>query len=181
MPSGVMNICSALFCGFMSRFFGRRFLWTLIATSLGVMGAALMSWVPKSHVSGRLAGMYLANLIIGATPLDYQWITNNTAGHTKRALVTAMMNAAFALGNIVGPQTFQAKDAPGFAPARISLVCTWAASGVLAIVLVSYYVWENGRRDRADPNAIVEGDDISEARAFAGLTDKQNKQFRYTY
>ncbi len=122
--------------------------------------------------------MYLANFIIGATPLDYQWITNNTAGHTKRALVTAMMNASFALGNIIGPQTFRAKDAPTFKPARISLVCTWASSIAIALILVTYYVFENRRREKLYGPPPEE---ISEAQGFAGLTDKENTDFRYTY
>ena len=91
-----------------------------------------------------------------------------------------MMNAAFAAGNIIGPQTFQAKDAPEFQPAKITVVCTWSCSALLAITLTLYYKWQNNRRAK-QAVAIVEGDNVSETKAFAGLTDKQNKNFRYTY
>lgn len=52
MPSGVLNISSCLFCGINSRYFGNRWLWTLIMTALGVMGASLMSWLPRHNQSG---------------------------------------------------------------------------------------------------------------------------------
>lgn len=92
-----------------------------------------------------------------------------------------MMNAAFAIGNIIGPQTFRALEAPVFQSAKISLVCTWSISGILALVLVSYYVWANKRRAARQQGTVAEGDEVSEAKAFAGLTDGQNKEFRYTY
>lgn len=131
--------------------------------------------------SGSLAGIYLANALVGATPTDYQWLTNNTAGHTKRAFAVAMMNAAFAVGNIIGPQTFRASEAPAYQSAKISLVCTWSVSGVLGVTLFAYYLWSNRQRDKQHATAIKEGDEISEMQAFAGLTDKQNRAFRYTY
>ncbi len=92
-----------------------------------------------------------------------------------------MMNAAFAIGNIIGPQTFRASQAPVFQSAKVSLVCTWSISGVLALVLAAYYMWTNRRRDAKHAASIREGDEISETKAFAGLTDKQNLEFRYTY
>ncbi len=48
-----MNICSTLFCRFMSRYFGLRWIWTVSVTSLGVTGAALMLWIPQSDISGE--------------------------------------------------------------------------------------------------------------------------------
>ena len=120
-------------------------------------------------------------MIVGATPIDYQWITSNTAGHTKRAFVTAAMNAAMATGNIIGPQTFRAKDAPEYEPAKISLVGCWSASGLLAIILFMYYLLVNKWRDGRTMEPSTDPDDMSETKAFAGLTDKQNPEFRYNY
>jgi hypothetical protein len=117
-------------------------------------------------------------MMIGATPIDYQWVVINTAGHTQRAFTTAMMNAAFAIGNIIGPETFKAKDAHYYEPAKISLVPFWSFSELLALILRAYYEWCNAQRDKV---AKVSDDDISETKAYAGLTDKENKEFQYTY
>jgi len=182
MPSGAVNIASSLICGYVTRYYGFRWLTVVVATILGVLGAALMSWLPKSNQAGLLVGIYLCNAIIGATPVCYQWIVSNTAGHTKRAFLTTAMQAAFAAGNIVGPETFEAKDAPGYQPAKVSLVCTWAVSGVIAVILYGYYVWENSRRDAGMGSLKVEDDSMAEEEAYAGLTDRENrKNFRYNY
>lgn len=92
-----------------------------------------------------------------------------------------MMNAAFAIGNIIGPLTFRASEAPVFQSAKISLVCCWSMSAVLALVLVSYYKGANKRRDVKSQGIVSEADEVSETKAFSGLTDRQNKEFRYTY
>ena len=48
----------------------------------------------------------------------------------------------------------------------------------LAVTLFVYYKLTNRRRDkRAAP---AEGE-VAESRAFAGLTDKENPDFRYVY
>ena len=120
----------------------------------------------------------MVNEITGVQPVDFQWIMCNTAGHTKRAFVSAALNAAFAVGNIIGPQTFKARDAPQYEPAKVALVCCWAVSVALALVLVVYYVLVNRSRNKKEG---AENTEISESKAFAGLTDKQNLSFRYQY
>lgn len=139
----------------------------------GLAGAGLMTFSAAPPV--MLAGLYLANLFTACTPLTFQWFTANTAGHTKRAFVAASTNAAFAIGNVVGPLTFRHRDAPGYRPAKVDLMAMWAGSmGCLALVTV-YYVWTNRRRDS---KGLV--GEVDKEVAFAGLTDKQNAQFRYS-
>lgn len=138
-----------------------------------------MAFLPPSNRPGLLSGIYLVNAITGVQPLSFQWIMCNTAGHTKRAFVSAAMNAAFAVGNIIGPQTFRSGDAPGFRPAKVALVVCWVVSAALAWTLVIYCVLVNRRREGKEQG---QGDgEVEERKAFAGLTDKQNLGFRYQY
>jgi len=83
------------------------------------------------------------------------------------------MAAAFGVGNIIGPQTFQVRDAPSYLPAKITVLATQGVAAVLAVVLFAYYVWSNRRRGRSQ----VEPD----ATEWRDLTDKENKSLRYTY
>ena len=175
-PSGLLNIASALICGTVARFYGNRWLITCVGTCFGVTAGALMSFAPTQ--GGKLTGIYMVNAMIGVTPVDYQWVTSNTAGHTKRAFLTACMNAAFAIGSIIGPQTFQARDAPVYQPAKISLIATYSSSIVLALLIYIFYRSANLRRDAQAP---ADGDDVTEAKAYAGLTDGQKLGFRYSY
>ncbi len=63
MPSGVLNICSALFCGFMSRYLGMRFLWTVIVTCIGVMGAAIMGFLKNSQSGESITISIVSNVL----------------------------------------------------------------------------------------------------------------------
>jgi hypothetical protein len=79
-------------------------------------------------------------------------------------------------GNLVSPQTFRVSDAPVYLPAKITLVAGCCAMAVLALGLYAYYAYCNGRRQARWGSAA---DEVSEAKAYAGLTDKQNRDFRY--
>ena len=100
----------------------------------------------------------------------------------------ALVAGSFSVGNIIGPQTFQARDAPGYIPAKITVLATQAAAAGVAAVLFCYYVWANRRKDKAMPSAVAVGDQ-SEANTYEGTeaglwedrTDKENEMFRYVY
>ena len=81
---------------------------------------------------------------------------------------------SFCLGNIIGPLTFQTKDAPDFLPAKITIVATTAVAILLTIVLRQMYVWENRRRERLGVGKVHETD-----REWMDLTDRENGEFRY--
>jgi nitrogen regulatory protein PII-like uncharacterized protein len=125
-----------------------------------------------------LAGIYLVNAIVAPTPVIYHWVAANCAGYTKRAFASAAVAGFFCVG--IGPQTFQARDAPEYRSAKISVLATQTAAAVLAVVLFAYYVKENRRRERLQNSSGGE-DQISDEAAWGGLTDKENKSFRYVY
>ena len=60
-----------------------------------------------------------------------------------------MISAAFCIGSIIGPQTFRAKDAPKYIPAKIAVLGTQSAAIMVAITARLYYGWENSRREKA--------------------------------
>lgn len=146
----------------------------------GIIGGALMSFLPKSNRAGVLIGIYLVNAIVAPLPVIYHWTAANCAGYTKRAFASALVAGSFSIGNIIGPQTFQARDAPEYRPAKIAVLATQAAAGGLAVVLWRYYVWENARRNRGQEGREgMQG--VSDEMAWVGLTDKENRRFRYVY
>jgi hypothetical protein len=61
---------------------------------------------------------------------------------------TALISAAFCIGSIIGPQTFQAKDAPEYIPAKIAVLATQSAAIMVAITARLYYGWQNSRREK---------------------------------
>ncbi|KAF7596975.1 hypothetical protein BBP40_011341 [Aspergillus hancockii] len=179
-PSGIVSIFFTLLVGFGIRKASNRWAWVFICSIPGIIGGALMSFLPKTNRAGVLIGIYLVNAIVAPLPVIYHWTAANCAGHTKRAFASALVAGSFSIGNIIGPQTFQARDAPEYRPAKIAVLATQAAAAVLAVVLWQYYIWENKRRDRAQEGQPAD-DSITDAKAWGGLTDKENKSFRYVY
>ena len=117
----------------------------------------------------------MVNAIVAPAPVIYHWVATSCAGYTKRAFANAAVSGFLCVGNIIGPQTFQASDAREYHSAKISVLTAQAASAVLAAVLFAYYARQNRCWDRLQNSSRVE---ISDEPAWGGLTDKENKSFR---
>lgn len=103
---------------------------------------------------------------------------SNVAGASKRAYTVSAMTAMFSIGNIISPQTFQAKDAPEYRPAKITLLAMQAGSALTVVLLFFYYVWQNKKRKPAEGETE---EAYMSPEMWVRLTDKENKNFRYSY
>lgn len=120
-PSGVVSIVSTLLAGYLVRSGGRRWIWIPVCISPAIVGGALMSFVRGK--GGVLSGVWSVNTTVATLPMIYQWLSANVAGHTKRPFAMALLAGSFNVGNIIGPQTFQARDAPQYIPAKVTVFC----------------------------------------------------------
>lgn len=136
-----------------------------------------MSFLPRANQAGLLAGIYLVNFMVPSVMVTYQLVAANTLGRTKRAFSTSLMAFSFGVGNIIGPQTVRAKDAPHYLPAKIAILATQSAGALLAVLLLIYYKWSNARREQSASTAQnyvgVIVDEVREA------TDRKDPAFRY--
>lgn len=142
-----------------------------------------MSFLPSSNRAGLLAGIYMVNAITATLVVIFQWTASNVAGHTKRSASVALIAGSFSVGNIIGPQTFQAKDAPQYIPAKIIVLATQGGGALFAVILFLYYLWANNRKaswgsGNAEEAVDAENDEDGK---WENLTDRQNKLFRYVY
>ncbi|KAL6703743.1 hypothetical protein ACN47E_009124 [Coniothyrium glycines] len=173
LPSGAVSIISILTATFLAGRFDQRGLNVVTLLIPGMIGGALMAFLPANNKVGKLLGNYLTNCIGASLPLLYSWVAANIAGHTKKVTMNAILLMSFCLGNIIGPLTFRQEDAPDFVPAKISIIVTCAVAAGLALLLRVYYTQQNKRRDaRADLSQVAVED-------FLDLTDRVNKNFRY--
>ncbi|RDA90385.1 hypothetical protein CP533_5636 [Ophiocordyceps camponoti-saundersi (nom. inval.)] len=179
MPSGIVSIFFILLVGFGIRKQSHRWAWIIVCIIPAIIGGALMSFLdPRTNRSGVLAGIYLVNAVVAPLTVFYSLTVANCAGGTKRAFAAALVSASFSLGNIIGPQTFQARDAPGFRPAKLAVMGTQAGCAFVTVLLFLYYVQANRRRNdrsRQQEEAFMSPE------VWATMTDKENKQFRYSY
>lgn len=194
MPSGLVAILSTLSAGYAIRVTPghHRWLWISLCALLAAVGAALMSFLPPSNKPGILIGIWLVNAITATFPMAFHYMSVNVSGHTKRSFASNILPVCFGIGSIIGPQSFQARDAPEYAPAKIAALVTVATVALLMCVLALYYVWENRRRNirDADTGEGERGGSTEERlggrretsdEVWAGLTDRKNKRWRYVY
>lgn len=103
----------------------------------------------------------------------------NTAGRSKKTTVNAMDYFAYAVGNIIGPQTFKSDQAPKYTGAIIAMTTCYALCMLLGLWYGFACYLENKKRDeklRMSGNEWGADHDMD----FMDLTDKENKSFRYT-
>jgi MFS family permease len=180
MSSGVFSIISILAVGYGVRFRSHRWAWLVACCVPGIIGGGLMSFAPGSNRAALLAGIYLINAITATLIILYQWTIANVAGHTKRVVASALIAGSFSVGNIIGPQTFQAKDAPGYRPAKIIVMATQSAGAFVTVLLFAYYIWANREKDKKHGQAS-DSKSVGVEDAWGNLTDKENAKFRYVY
>jgi len=97
-----------------------------------------MAYLPANNKSGLLAGNYLTYCTGPSLVLIYAVVSANVSGHTKKVTMNALTLMSFCLGNILGPLTFQDKDAPQYIPAKIAIFATNAVAIALCFVLLGY-------------------------------------------
>jgi hypothetical protein len=153
----------------------RRLFWCIIGHILAVVGAILMATTDKVPA---LVGYYLT----GGIPLGWTTIlgltSTNVAGSTKKITVSCIQTIAYTVGNIISPQTFQAKDAPGYLPAKIS-ICILYFIVTLDLGLIWWISQRENRRRDEQKEALGEAYVVPENHEFLDLTDRENPEFRY--
>ena len=135
-----------------------------------------------TNKAGLLGASFLTGTFGAAFMLLLAWNASNIAGHSKKVTANALTLVAFAVGNILGTQTFQNSEAPGYISGKVSIVATL---GVLCFVVVGLRVWNdvlNRRKERVlEGMGEREREERREKSAFADLTDGENVFFRYTH
>ncbi len=98
----------------------------------------------------------------------------------------AIVAIGFSVANIIGPQTFQAKDAPGYLPAKITIFAVAGGAMVVSVLLRILYGFRNAKTIR---NRQLQLEELSTSPGLAteqsdelqDQTDRANKAFVYVY
>jgi hypothetical protein len=102
----------------------------------------------------------------------------NTAGHTKKVTMNAVVFAGYCISNIIAPQFFKASQAPLY-PLGIGAMLTSYVLSISTISLYMLYCWkENCRRNRADSSVDQR---VHADTDFNDVTDQENVHFRYVW
>ncbi|KAJ9260555.1 hypothetical protein DTO212C5_8484 [Paecilomyces variotii] len=180
IPTGVISTISGIF---FSYFAGRtreyRSLVTVSSLIIPLVGTIVVYVLPRSNAAGQLVGLYMLYVYWAPYVCGLAMFQANTAGHTKKTTVNAMDYVAYAVGNIIGPQTFLEDQAPKYIGATVAMLLCYAICIVLALAYGIVCRMQNAKREKAC--ASISEDAIDEHSAdFLDFTDKQNVTFRYT-
>uniref|UniRef100_A0A093VHC1 Putative transporter n=1 Tax=Talaromyces marneffei PM1 TaxID=1077442 RepID=A0A093VHC1_TALMA len=207
MPTGIMSTLSAFgFSWLAAKWTNRRCLVTMIAAFVPAIGAILVYALPRKNIGGQMVGIYLLYTYFGPYVLGISLGQANTAGHTKKSVQYSIMYIGYAVahivqGNLIGPQTFRANQAPAYTGGFVSmLICYCVCIGLMGTYWILAAVL-NAKREtiasstlpsvmttrpipttnlsNSNNNYASDVDSISEY-AFADLTDFEQLDFRYT-
>ncbi|ANB11104.1 allantoate permease [Sugiyamaella lignohabitans] len=151
-----------------------------------ILGLALMVGLENREKTtamktGLLISNYLSQTFGGTLALILSWNASNVAGHSKKVLVNALTFIAFPLGNIIGTQTFQAKDAPMYMPGKAAIL---GCLSLQCFITVGWYFlnqFYNNKKQRVlDEMDPEQRETMRRQMEFSDETDMRNPFFRYT-
>jgi len=187
-PGGAIASITTLLCGWYSDRKGERMLPIVFCLIPTIVGSAMLVGLNDSGKKGSLLfATYLIGTFGSALSSVYAYNASNTSGHTKKNTINAVTLATFSLGNIIGTEIFQPKDAPAYIPGKISILVLLTAQIFVSFLLrwinlrlnvkkQKKLLAEKERRGWSDADLVKE----RERHAFMDLTDKQNIFFVYT-
>ena len=185
-PQGAIGAVIVLLVGYLSDKWRDRSLVMLLCILPTILGGALMvgldpKGIPKNK-AGLLAASFLTGTFGAAFMLLLAWNASNIAGHSKKVIANAMTLIAFCVGNILGTQTFQQKQAPGYNSGKISIIATLSALCFVVVIMRLWNDWLNKKNQRRLAGISEEEKErLREKMAFADHTDRENVFFVYTH
>lgn len=186
MPSGAVGIFIVLLSGYLSDRWNDRSLVMLICLIPTIVAAGLMygldpDGIPKSK-GALLFASYLSGTFGAAFMLLLAWNASNIAGHSKKVTCNALTLVGFCTGNILGTQTFQQSEAPGYKSGKIAIVACLSAQ-----VLVCFGLrYCNDRLNKKNQQTLAGMSEEEKALAreklaYSDETDLRNPFFLYTH
>ncbi|KAJ3559842.1 hypothetical protein NM688_g98 [Phlebia brevispora] len=187
-PGGAVASVTTLLCGWYSDKKGERMLPIIFCIIPTIVGSGMLVGL---NASGDKGALLFATYIIGtfgsALSSIYAYNASNTSGHTKKNTINAMTLVSFGLGNIIGTEIFQPKDAPAYIPGKIAILVLLSVQLGVSFLLRWINIRLNTqRRTKLEEEKARRGwtdADVQKERerhAFLDLTDKQNLFFIYT-
>lgn len=201
MPHGFISTAVNIVIGlFISYTLNKRLFYMSAIILIPIAGTAIQFALFGGARGPRLLGYYLTGAYNSPYVMLLALIASNTAGTTKKVVVSGMVWVSYCVGNIVGPFFFRDEDKPLYRMGVGMMLGSFALQAFLSLGFRGYLMWLNKQKDR-EADAVRDQEEDNAAHAFADLTDKQvcrdilppiylkvqmltspqNKLFRYTY
>ncbi|KAL2833327.1 major facilitator superfamily domain-containing protein [Aspergillus cavernicola] len=186
LPRNGMYVVVFILVALYLRKFQNHRMWIMIVSCiLPFVGMLVMSLLPNTPKHKWVKwGMYDMTVVFSlALFLGWSLVTSNVAGRTKRTVVSSLTLIAYCVGNMIGAQVFQTKDAPRYMAGTITCCACFGAEVVIIVVWRLWYMYENRRRDRVAEQEGLGKEEIKRLGQRLGAADKtdfENLYFRYS-
>lgn len=182
LPTGVVSWCSSIIFGYIAVKTKQRCATAIAAALVPFASTIVLYLVPRSNVGGSLAGLYLLFCYWGPYIVVQTLMYANNAGYTKKVTVYAISYIGYCVGNLIGPQTFKASQAPRYASGVAAMLSCYAVAMFLIVVYWLYILYLNKKKARQlseyEANHPKEENFLEE---WHDQTDWDNPKFVYTY
>lgn len=181
IPTGVIGWLAALFWVTVARYTKQPVLCTMGSIVVCIIGVVVIK--TSTNTAGTLAGLYIVYMYWAPYMVYSQLIMYaNVAGTSKKVGVFGISYIGYAVGNLIGPQSFRANEAPNYPTAYTIMLVGYCAS----LALLGVYAWlcrrDNKQKELDEAAWRQTGGDAGDvAEEWKDLTDKQNPKFRYTW
>ncbi|KAF2092588.1 MFS general substrate transporter [Rhizodiscina lignyota] len=187
LPSGGVQILSNWVAAYGMIFTkGTRAFWGMFFSLVPLVGSITLLCLPKADRWGIVVSTWLAADSSSLMVISECMMASNVKGNTKKSVVSAVFFVAYCVGCIIGPQLWQAQDAPRYTKGCISSIVSWS---LLVITYLGYYFYLRGQnKKRTRLIAISEESEIAEGKTHdhlgvevdSDMTDRQDLKFLYT-
>lgn len=155
----------------------------IFVASMPLMGTLLLLFLPASNSWGIVVSTWFAGATAPPLSVAVGLMASNVKGNTKKSVVSAIFFVFYTVGCIAGPQLWQKQDAPRYRKGCIASIVSWCC---LIITLLVYYGTarvSNRKRESEVGNINSEEDDQYRVGVSVDSdhTERQDKQFRYSY
>jgi MFS transporter, ACS family, allantoate permease len=174
MPPGLMSTASGIVLSYLAAT-TRKYRTIIVAASvvLPAIGAIICYALPRDNLAGQLIGLYILYTYWAPYVTLVSIYQANVAGHTKKLTLFAWFYISWAIGNIIGPQTFRADQAPAYTGGTVAMIVCYAFA--IVVILVYGFLCMRDNKARMEETEGEMGD-----RDWLDLTDKENCLFKYT-
>ncbi|KAI8623157.1 MFS general substrate transporter [Xylariaceae sp. FL1651] len=184
IPRNVISVVYFIIIGIVcSKWKNLRMYFMMFSVIPPFIGFIILSLLPNEpqYKWTKWGGYVMTVTSVIALFLAWTLIPSNVAGRTKRTLTSSFTFVGYCVGNIVGSQIFNYKDAPRYIPGTVGCAVSF---GIEFLVLVTWrltLVLRNRRRDKQlREQGLTEEDRIAKAKLLGeqDYTDFENPYVR---
>ncbi|TYJ56772.1 hypothetical protein B9479_002542 [Cryptococcus floricola] len=174
IPTGLVSYSGALIFSYIATKTKQRCFTAIASCCVPLLATILLHVIPRSNIGGSLAALMLVYAFWAPYVVMNTIVAGNTGGFTKKTVVYGIAYLGYIVGNIIGPQTFKAEQAPTYTGGVVAMLICYCIAILLILAYYLYIRRLQSRNNTDDPAEVAVG-----AEVWKDVTDKENKSFAY--